>query len=216
MKSDVQLESDVLAELAWDPVVNASHIAVRVNDGVVSLSGQVDTYLQKQAAEAAVRRVAGARGLALELDVRLAPEHRRSDPEIAQAALQALAWHSVLPPDSVKVEVEDGWLTLTGEVDWGYQAANAEQAVHSLLGVRGITNRIRLRQRADPEQLRQEIAAALARRAQREAGHIRIEVEGGVVTLSGQVDSLPDHDAAIGVAYAAKGVTRVIDMLQVA
>lgn len=216
MKSDVQLESDVQAELAWDPAVNASHIAVRVNEGVVSLSGQVDTYLQKQAAEAAVRRVAGARGLALELDVRLAPEQRRSDPEIAQAALQALSWHSVLPPDSVKVEVEDGWLTLTGEVDWGFQAANAEQAVHSLLGVRGITNRIRLRQRADPEQLRQEIAAALARRAQREAGHIRIEVEGGVVTLSGQVDSLPDHDAAIGVAYAAKGVTRVVDKLQVA
>lgn len=216
MKSDEQLQSDVLAELAWDPAVNAGSIAVKAERGVVTLSGAVDTYLQKHAAEAAVRRVGGTRGLAVELEVRLAPEHLRSDSEIAQAAVHALSWHSLVPDDSVKVEVEDGWITLTGEVDWGFQSANAEQCVHALMGVRGITNRIRLRQRADPEQLRLEIASAFTRHAQREASHIRIEVDGGVVTLSGKVNSLSEHAAAIGVAYSARGVTRVIDKLQVA
>lgn len=216
MKSDLQLKADITAELVWDPAVNAANVAVEVREGVATVNGVVDTYLQKHAVERAVRRVAGLRGIALDLEVRLAPEHRRSDAEIAQAALHALSWHSLVPDDSVKVEVEDGWVTLTGEVDWGYQSASAEQCVHPLVGVRGISNRIRLKQRADPERLRQEIAAAFTRHAQREANHIAIEVDGGVVTLSGTVHSLPEHEAALGVAYAAKGVTRVVDKLQVA
>ncbi|MEJ8837295.1 BON domain-containing protein [Ramlibacter sp. AN1133] len=215
MKDDSQLQSDIQAELAWDPGVNADRVVVGVRDGVVTLSGVVDTCLQKRAAELAVRRVSGPRGLALELQVQLPPELRRSDTEIAQAALHALDWHSHVPEDSVDVRVEDGWVTLTGEVDWSYQSASAEQCVHPLMGVRGVTNAIRLRRRADPEQLRDEIAAAFARRAQRDASHIAIEVEGSVVTLTGRVTSLAEHDAAIGTAFAAKGVTRVVDRLQV-
>lgn len=216
MKSDLQLKADITAELVWDPAVNAARIGVAVQEGIATISGVVDTYLQKHAVERAARRVAGLRGLALDLEVRLAPDQRRSDTEIAQAALHALGWHSLVPEDSVKVEVADGWVTLTGEVDWGYQSASAEQCVHPLVGVRGIANRIRLKQRADPEHLRQEIAAAFTRHARREASHITIDVDGGVVTLSGTVHSLPEHEAAIGVAYAAKGVTRVVDKLQVA
>jgi len=216
MKDDLQLKADVNAELAWDPAVNAANVAVAVQDGVVSISGPVDSYLQKHAVERAVRRVAGVRGIALDLEVRLAPEHQRSDAEIAQAALHALAWHSLVPPDSVRVEVEDGWVTLTGEVDWGYQSASAEQCVHPLVGVRGISNRLHLKQRADPEQLRAEIAGAFRRHAEREAHHIAVEVDGGVVTLSGSVHSMAEHEAAVGVAYAARGVTRVVDKLQVA
>ncbi|GAB3759058.1 BON domain-containing protein [Ramlibacter monticola] len=215
MKNDLQLQSDVEAELAWDPGVNASGIAVSVSEGVVRLSGVVDTCLQKRAAEGAVHRVSGARGLATELQVRLPPGLQRSDEEIAKAALHALDWHSLVPEDSVKVRVENGWVTLTGEVDWSYQSASAEQCIHPLLGVRGVSNAIRLRRRADPEQLRDEIAAAFARRAQRDATHVTIAVDGSVVTLSGRVSSLAEHDAAIGTAFGARGVTRVVDHLRV-
>lgn len=216
MKSDQQLKSDICAELAWDPAVDATNVGVAVREGVVTLSGVVDGYLQRHAAERAVRRVAGVRGLAVDLDVNLAPDHRRSDGEIAQAALHALRWHSLVPDDKVKVTVDDGWLTLEGEVDWGYQSASAEQSVHPLVGVRGVTNAIRIRQHANPAQLREDIAAAFERHARREARHIGIEVDGGVVTLSGTVDTLSEHEAAIATAYAARGVTRVVDRLQVA
>lgn len=216
MKSDLQLKADVTAELVWDPAVDANHVGVAVKDGVVTVSGLVETYLQKHAVERAVHRVSGVRGLALDLEVRLAPEHQRSDAEIAQAALHALAWHSLVPQERVHVQVEDGWVTLSGEVDWGYQSASAEQCVHPLMGVRGVTNHIRLKQRVDPAELREEIASAFTRHAQREAGHIAIDVDGGVVTLTGTVHSMAEHEAALGVAYAARGVTRVVDKLQVA
>lgn len=216
MKTDLQLKADVTAELVWDPAVNATNVGVAVKDGIVTLGGVVDTYLQKHAVERAVRRVSGVRGIAVDLDVRLAPDHKRSDAEIAQAALHALRWHSLVPDDRLKVEVEDGWVTLTGEVDWAYQSASAEQCLHPLVGVKGVTNKIQLQQRASPVELKQDITAAFARHAQREANHIEIDVEGGVITLTGEVDSLAEHDAAIGTAYAAKGVTRVIDRLQVA
>lgn len=216
MKSDLQLKADITAELVWDPAVNPTNIGVAVKNGIVTLSGEVDTYLQKHAVERAVRRVAGVRGIAMDLEVRLAPDHVRSDSDIAQAALHALRWHSLVPDDKVKVEVEDGWVTLTGEVDWGYQSASAEQCVHPLVGVKGVTNGIRLKQRANPAEMRQDISAAFTRHAEREANHIGIEVDGSVVTLSGKVSSMSEHDAAIGTAYAAKGVTRVIDHLEVA
>lgn len=215
MKPDAQIQSDVMAELAWDPAVNFADVGVAVHDGVVTLGGSVATYLQKVAVERAARRVAGVRGIALDLDVRLDPGHERTDHDIAQAALQALRWHSLVPEGQVRVEVEDGWVTLVGEVDWGYQSASAEQCVHPLLGVKGVSNAIRIRQRANPVELREDIAAAFTRHAQREAHRIRVEVDGGVVTLSGTVDSLAERDAAMGTAFAAKGVTRVVDRIEV-
>ena len=216
MKSDLQIKADINAELVWDPAVNATNVGVAVKQGIVTLSREDDTYLQKHAVERAARRVGGVRGIALDLQVRLAPDHKRTDTEIAQAALHALRWHSLVPADQVKVEVEDGWVTLSGEVDWGYQSASAEQCVHPLVGVKGLTNSIRLKQRANPQQLRQDIASAFERHAQREAHHISVDVDGGVVTLSGQVHSLAEHDAALGTAYAGRGVTRVIDRLELA
>lgn len=215
MKTDLQIKSDVTAELVWDPAVNATNVGIAVKDGIVTLSGMVDTYLQKHAVERAVRRVGGVRGIALDLQVRLAPGHQRTDTDIAQAALHALRWHSLVPDDKVKVEVEDGWITLSGELDWGYQSASAEQCLRPLVGVTGISNQIRLKQRANPAQMQQDIVAALQRHAQREGKHIDVQVDGSVVTLSGHVDSMAEHDAALGTAYAAKGVTRIIDRLQV-
>lgn len=162
-----------------------------------------------------MRRVAGVRGIALELDVKLTPESKRSDSEIAKAALHALRWHSWVPNERLQVEVEDGWVTLSGEVDWHYQLASAEQCVRPLLGVRGITNNITVKPRVSEKDVSNEIIGALTRHAQREARKIEVIVDGGTVTLEGDVDSLSEHDAALGAAAATRGVSRVVDHLSV-
>jgi osmotically-inducible protein OsmY len=215
MKTDAQLKADVTAELAWDAAINPIGIGVIARDGVVTLTGHLDTFAEKHAVERAVRRVSGVRGIALELDVKLAAEHQRSDSEIAQAASSALRWSSLVPDERVKVEVEDGWVTLTGEVDWGYQLASAEQCIRPLVGVRGLTSHIHIKPRASSRDIGAGITAALTRQATREAQHLDIEVEGAVVTIRGKVHSLAEHDAAIGAAFAARGVSRVIDKLEV-
>ena len=215
MKTDKQLRADVTDELAWDPAVNAAGIGVIVCNGVVTLTGHLDSFAEKHAAERAVRRVAGARGIAVELDVKLAPAHKRSDSEIAQAATAAVSWHALVPVDRVKVEVENGWVTLSGEVDWSYQYASAEQCIRPLVGVRGLTNAITIKARASNLDVGEQIAAALRRHAEREAHHIGVEIEGSVVTLRGSVHSLSEHDAAVGAAFSAKGVSRVVDKLEI-
>jgi osmotically-inducible protein OsmY len=215
MKPDLDIKADVIAELAWDPAINTTSIGVAVDKGVVTLSGEVDTYLKKHIAERAVRRVSGVRGIALDLEVKRAARETPTDAEIAHAAVHALRWHSVVPDDQVKVEVEDGHVILTGEVDWSHQLASAEQCVRPLRGVKSIANRITIKPRVKAGDIAGEISAALVRHAQREAKHITVEVDGGVVTLTGKVDTLPEREAAIGTAYCAKGVTRVVDRLKV-
>lgn len=215
MKTDTQLKADVESELAWDPAINATAIGVQVNDGVVTLTGHLDRYAEKHAVEKAVRRVAGVRGIALELDVKLAADHRRSDSEIAQAALHALRLHTWVPEDQIKVEVEDGWVTLSGEVNWHYQITSAEQCIRPLLGVRGLTNQLTVKRRVSEKDISAEILAALTRQAQREAGKIEIDVDGGVVTLSGDVHSMREHDAVVAAASFTRGVSRVVDKLSI-
>jgi osmotically-inducible protein OsmY len=216
MKTDLQLKDDVLSELAWDPAVHAQAIDVTVKDGLVALSGHLGTYAEKRAVEKAVRRVTGVRGLALDLDVQLAPEHRRTDSDIARAALAALQWHAWVPHERLHVQVEDGWVTLTGQVDWHYQLASAEQCIRPLLGVRGITNRITVKSPVTESEVSRQIVGALTRHAQREANRIEVGVQGSVVTLAGTVDSLPEHDAVVAVANATRGVSRVVDHLAIA
>ena len=215
MKTDAQLKADVIDELAWDPAINATGIGVMVQDGVVTLTGHLDSFAEKHALEQALQRVAGVRGIALELDVKLSAEHKRSDSEIAQAAATALRLNSLVPEGKVKVKVESGWVTLTGEVDWSYQLARAEQCIRTLAGVRGLDNQITIRPRASGKDIRSEITAALTRQAMREARHITVEVEGGVVTLRGKVHSLAEREAAVGAAFSAPGVSRVVDKLEV-
>lgn len=216
MKTDEQLKKDVAAELAWDPAINTTNIGVAVRSGIVTLSGTLDTYVQKHAVERAARRVADVRGIALDLEVRLSPGHARTDSEIAQAVAHALRWHSLVPEDKVKVEVEDGWVRLIGETDWAYQRASAEQSVRPLVGVRGVTNDISIKARANASNISHDISSALERHARREAQRIAVDVEGGVVTLRGTVDSLAERHAVVGTAYAAPGVSRVVDQLEVA
>lgn len=216
MKTDFQLKADVEEQLAWEPAVDERNFAVAVKDGVVTLTGTATTYMEKRAAERAVRHVEGVRGLALDADVAIAPDHMRSDADIAHAALHALSAHTLVPAERVKVEVQDGWVTLTGDVDWQYQLASAENSVESLFGVRGVSNLVHVRPRASTTDIRQHIASALARQALRESRHIAIDVDGGVVTVSGPVKSIAEHDAIVGTAGATKGVTRVIDHLSIA
>ena len=215
MKTDAHIKADVTEELAWDPAVNATGIGVAVKDGVVTLTGHLDSYAEKHAVERAVHRVAGVRGIAVELDVKLAAEHKRSDSDIAQAAATALQLNSLVPDEKIQVQVENGRVTLTGEVDWSYQLASAEQCVRPLAGVRGLSNRITIKSRASSKDVGAQITAALTRQAAREAKHITVEVEGSVVTLWGKVHSLAERDAAVGAAFSARGVSRVVDKLEV-
>ncbi|AXV81325.1 MULTISPECIES: BON domain-containing protein [Ralstonia solanacearum species complex] len=214
MKSDLGIKQDVSDELLWEPAVDAATIGVEVDHGVVTLSGHVRSYVEKLAAEHAAERVAGVRGVVQKLDVRLAGEHR--DEDVAAAARGALEWHASLPSDRITVLVENGWVTLSGDVDWAYQSELAEQAVGSLRGVAGLINRLAIRQRVAPEDVARQISAALRRHAEREASHIHVTVNGGTVTLSGRIGSAAERRAAKGAAWAAPGVTAVIDQLDLA
>lgn len=215
MKTDAQLKKDVNAELEWEPSVNASEVGVAVKDGVVTLSGHIDTYVEKHAIETAVQRVAGVKAIAMEIDVKLDPGHKRSDSEIALAAESALKWHALVPDERIKVSVEKGWITLKGELDWDYQRQSAEKAVRPLIGVLGVTNAITLKASTTPSNVASRIRDAFTRHAQREAKRIEVIVNGSVVTLQGTVDSWPERAAAYGAAWSAPGITSVINEIEV-
>ncbi len=215
MKTDADLKRDVEDELAWDPSIGSTAIGVAVKDGVVTLTGHIATYAEKYAAQKALRRVAGVKAIALELDVRLSPEHRRSDTDIAVAAEQSLKWDTVVP-DQIRLTVDKGWVTLQGEVEWDYQRRSAEKAVRSLMGVVGVSNEITLRERVVTKgDLQTRITDALKRQVEREVKSIDIDIRGSTVTLRGRVNSWHERDAAQGVAWSAPGVRVVINDLHV-
>lgn len=215
MKSDTQLKQDVCEELEWDPEIRAEGIGVQVNDGVVSLSGQLDSFAAKHAVEEAVQRVAGVRAVAIELDVRMSPEEQRSDADIARGIENALQWSSAIPADAIKVMVEQGAVTLTGEVDHGYQRAAAANMVRRVRGVAHVVNGISVRPTVVPADLAQRITNALSRQAIADAGHLRIAVDGGTVTLSGTLRNWAEIRAARETAWSAPGVTQVVDRMMV-
>jgi osmotically-inducible protein OsmY len=215
MKTDQQLKQDVSDELAWDPAVKSERVGVAVKNGIVTLSGHIETYAEKRAVEKALRRVNGVKAIALELDVMLSPDHQRGDTDIAQAADLALRWNSSLPPQRVCATVEHGWVTLSGEVDWDAERMSAEKAVRSLIGVIGVRNEITLRPRATPAGIGTRIEKALERHAEREARRITVDVRGATVTLRGSIDSWRERDAAAGAAWSAPGVLAVVNELRV-
>lgn len=215
MKTDAQLKHDVVAELAWDPAIDADGIGVAVHDGVVTVSGHLETYAEKHAVERALGRVAGVEAIALELDVRLSPQHRRSDTEIAAAAESALQWHTAVPHEQVQITVERGWVRLLGVVDWEHQRRAVEQAIRPLAGVTGISNELRLKPRPTPADLASRIEGALQRQALRGAQRVEIDVDDGRVTLRGCVHSRHEREAACGAAWSAPGVRAVVDQLRV-
>lgn len=216
MKTDAELKRDVMDELAWDPAIDATAVGVGVKDGVVTLTGHLDSYGEKFAIERAVRRIAGVKAIAVELDVRLSPQHKRSDTEIAAAAKAVLAAANLGGfIDRVQLKVENGWVWLNGEVDWNFQRLAIETIVRPLRGVVGVSDEITIRQRPTRADLGARIESALKRQAAREAHRIDVSVDGSTVTLRGKVHSWQERDAAEGVAWSAPGVRCVINEVQV-
>lgn len=215
MKTDAQLKMDIERELDWDPSINAAHVGVAAANGVVTITGHLQTYAEKFAIERAVQRVEGVKALALELDIKLAPGHQRSDTEIAQAAESALKWNALIPSERIRVKVEKGWVTLSGEMDWDYQRKAAERVVRMLMGVVGVSSAMTLKPHATPKDISRRIQEALTRHAEREAKHIETVVLDSTVTLRGRVDSWADLNAAEGAAWSAPGVRAVINELKV-
>jgi len=216
MRTDADLKRDVTAELAWDPAIGATAIGVAVKDGVVTLTGHLETFAEKHAVSRAVQRVTGVKAIALELDVKLSPDHKRSDTEIAANAEQALKWNTSISPEAIRFTVDHGWVTLQGELEWDYQRRSIEQAIRPLMGVVGISNEITLRAKAQAGDLSRRIEEALTRQAIREAKQIHIAVEGDTVKLTGTVHSWHEREAAQGVAWSAPGVRFVVNELRMA
>lgn len=215
MKTDSELKKDVEAELLWDPLIPEARVGVAVNDGVVTLTGHLDTYAEKIAAKRAVERVTGVKAIAVELDVIPSGLHQRSDTEIAAAVEHALSWNTSVPQDRVRVTVEKGWVTLSGELDWNFQRRAVERMIRPLKGVAGITDNIRLKALPVPVNLSNRIQDALTRQAVREARRIEISMDGSVVTLRGHVHSWAERNAAEGATWSAPGVSRVNNELTV-
>lgn len=213
--TDRTLKTFVEDELKFEPSLDETKIGVSVNSGVVTLSGSVATYLEKVAAEKAAQRIKGVRGVAVDLDVRPFGDKGTRDDEVAKRALTTLDWDSMVPKGAVTVTVDDGALTLGGEVEWAYQRAAAEKAVQRLYGVRSVVNQIRLHPRVAPTDVKRRIVEALHRQARIDADHVTVAVEGGRVKLSGQVHSLSDRAAVERAAWAAPGVLAVEDRVSV-
>jgi osmotically-inducible protein OsmY len=215
MKTDSEIKKDVLSELQWDPLISETKVGVTVNEGVVTLTGHLDTYAEKVAAKRAAGRVSGVKAIALEIDVIPAGIHQRSDTEIALAVEHALSWSTSVPQDRVKVTVEKGWVTLTGDLDWNFQRRAVERMVRPLKGVVGISDNIQLRTLPVPLKLQERIQEALTRQAMREARRIEVSVEGSEVTLRGHVHSWAERNAVEGASWSAPGVTCVNNQLLV-
>ena len=229
MKSDAQLQTDVLAELHWDPSINAAQIGVEVRNGVVTLSGEVSTFAEKWELERIAQRVAGVLALAIDIDVMLPGLSHRGDADIARAAENILQWMTFSSSNPIKVSVEAGWVTLSGNVDWEYQRQAANGAVRHLMGVKGVSDEIvikevQLSKKAPvavdvivqtPElrssAVKADIEAALQRRARNDAKNLTVEVDGSVVTLSGAVHTWSERELARQSAWGTPGVMRVVD-----
>jgi osmotically-inducible protein OsmY len=213
MKSDSQLQHDVLQELEWRPSIDASQIGVLAKNGVVTLTGFVPKYADKIEAERVAKSVAGVKAVADEIDVRLA--QTTNDIDIANAALYALKWHTWIPNEKIKVTVTDGWITLEGTVDWQYQREAARETVCHLQGVKGVTNRIAITVRPQPKDIRDKIEAAFRRSAEVDARHVQVDAHDNTIVLTGNVSSSSEWAEAERVAWAAPGVIAVDNRLTV-
>jgi len=216
MSNDDQLQQEVLAELNWEPSISSARLGVSANDGVITLTGHVETFAEKYAAEKAAGRVKGVKAVAEEIEVKLPFDRQRGDDEIAAAILERLSWDTFVPKDSIKVRVEKGWVTLTGEVIWGFQKEAAEQDVRRLSGVTGVSNQATVKPSVDIKDIGKNIMHALHRSWFSNPKAITVTADGGDVRLSGTVHSFQDKRMAATTAWAAPGTTHVENDIKVA
>lgn len=215
MKTDAEIKQDVLDELAWQPNVDETEIGVIVENGVVTLSGVLNNYSKKVAAEKAVKNVEGVKALAGDIEVKYGNDFKKTDKEIAKAVVEALEWNSSVPEKNLTIKVEDGWVYLSGEVKWGYQREAAKRAVENLLGVRSVINSITIKQDVKPFDVKDSIKKAFERSAELDAKNITVLTDGNTVTLRGKVHSLKEKEDAETAAYRAPGVYYVLNELKV-
>jgi osmotically-inducible protein OsmY len=215
-RTDAQIQSDVIAELKWEPRVQPNEIGVIVKNGVVTLTGWVDSYTKRWAAEDAAHRVRGVKAVANDIEVRLSTDDTRTDADLAAAAIRALEWDAFVSVDQLDVTVSNGWVTMKGEVEWQYQKEDAERVVRRLTGVTGVTNLITVKPRVAASELKQKIEKALVRSAETDAKRITVEVDGDAVILKGTVKSWAERQEAEREAWAAPGVASVDNRITIA
>jgi osmotically-inducible protein OsmY len=216
MKSDSEIERDVKEELKWNPDLDATDIGLSVSKSVVTLTGFVKSYFDRYEAEQAAKRVAGVVGVANDIEVRIPNVDERPDPDIARDAVAALKTQLPFSSEHIKVVVKNAWITLEGQVEWQYQKHRAEKAVQRIKGVKGVTNAIQLKPRAEPLQIKNKIMDAFKRNAEVDANRIQIEANGSEVILKGTVRSWIEREEAERIAWSAPGVTKVEDRIVVA
>lgn len=213
MKTDYQVQKDVMEQLNWEPILNASEIGVAVKNGVVTLSGMVDTYTKKMVAEKAAKKVSGVKAIALDLHVGVSPIFKKSDSEIAEAVLNALKLHMAVQDENIKIKVENGIVTLEGTVEWEYQRKAAKDAIENLPGVRDVLNYITIKALITASDIEKKITAAFQRNAAFDAEKIKVETVGSKVILVGIVRSLAEKDDAEDAVWAAPGVMAIENKL---
>lgn len=215
MKTDIQIQKDVMDELKWQPFLNSSEIGVAVKDGIVTLSGKVDSYSKKLSAERAAKKVVGVKAVAEDIQIGVSPAYSKTDTEIAEAVLNALKWHTSVPDDKIKIKVENGSVTLEGDVEWEYQRLSARTAIQNLSGVRSVINLLTLKPKLNPIELEHKIELAFRRNATIDASKIDVSTIGNKVILTGKVRSFAESEDAEDVAWAAPGVYTVENKLKI-
>jgi osmotically-inducible protein OsmY len=215
MKSDMQIQRDVMDELKFEPFLNASEIGVAVKEGVVTLSGRVDSYAKKLSAEKAAKKVVGVKAVAEDIQVGISPLSKKTDAEIAESIIHNLKWNTAVQDEKIKIKVENGNVTMEGEVEWEYQRSSAQRSIENLTGVHAVHNLVVVKPKVTDTDIKEKIKAAFHRSATIDSGRVFVDVTGSLVTLHGVVRSFAEKDDAEKAAWSAPGVTAVESRLEI-